>query len=196
MKKLVFILTLAFFASFILPAQSNATSVININYSSPSCLTCSDGSFTVNLSGGCGARIMYAPNLTVTVQYFTGFTYIVNNACPGTYLLLFMGNEECSKDSVLFYTLPFNPTNIFVNSLEQNALSIFPNPFNNELNLQMQNDSKEIEVKIKDVCGKQLKEFTFTQSSEVNTNDLPSGVYFIEIRNSKDETYRTKLIKQ
>src|SRR5690606_198517 len=73
-----------------------------------------------------------------------------------------------------------------VGSLEaENAITLFPNPANQHLNIQFKNpvDGK-IEVFVSNVQGQRLRNRTFDaplQQFQLNTADLSAGVYFLQI---------------
>ena len=77
------------------------------------------------------------------------------------------------------------------------GLSVWPNPFTNQINFAANNLNSEslTEVKIIDVLGKTIVQFNYNHKSELNEtldlSKLSSGMYFINIsNNSKQSVYR------
>lgn len=82
---------------------------------------------------------------------------------------------------------------VTIKDLSGTELSVYPNPFNDELNLEFENHDKQDFVKIfvADITGKvlmitdwRLKEGT--NSSTLNLKKLPQGIYFLTLRNNID----------
>lgn len=81
----------------------------------------------------------------------------------------------------------------------QSNVSIYPNPFQNEINVSIRDMSKndQWEIKIMDVFGKLIKQTEcLEQQSIINTKELPKGVYFYTLVNNKGVVQNGKLISQ
>jgi len=89
---------------------------------------------------------------------------------------------------------PIVITGIKNENLILSSVSVFPNPFTNQLNLT--NTSENIlNVSLNDISGKEiLKNEVNTELYSINTDQIPAGVYFLKI-NSNKETKVYKLIK-
>lgn len=87
-------------------------------------------------------------------------------------------------------------TGITVN--ENNALSIYPNPFTNQINIKL-NESQinKCEFRVYNVLGAEVMYTTILkQVTTIETSNLPSGIYFYQV-NSSNKTIQTgKLIAQ
>ncbi len=69
----------------------------------------------------------------------------------------------------------------------------WPNPFSNEVTIQL--SAAGFEVQVFNINGTKLYEAFTTQTERtINTEDFPSGVYFISV-NQKGQTFHTKMIK-
>ncbi len=69
----------------------------------------------------------------------------------------------------------------------------WPNPFSNEITIQL--SAAGFEVQVFNINGKKLYEVFTTQTEKtINTEDFPSGVYFISV-NKKGQTFHAKMIK-
>jgi hypothetical protein len=104
----------------------------------------------------------------------------------------------------IFYDVSHNDFTISnLTGIRQNSLNnpfglvIFPNPFNSELNVRAWrlNSSLPTELKICDMLGKTIMQFSFTNKNELDENlslsSLSKGVYFIAVTNSsRQSVYR------
>ncbi len=90
---------------------------------------------------------------------------------------------------------------IFIQRLNTNSTNIYPNPVENELNISTQlNVDQLIDVEIFDLSGRLIKQFNLEGLSGentflINTQDLVSGIYFIEISSLESST-SFKLVKE
>jgi type IX secretion system substrate protein/putative pyrroloquinoline-quinone binding quinoprotein len=119
-------------------------------------------------------------------------------------------NPSVSSDySVIksFYTLGSGFASSFYNAADeaaaakQTGLHLFPNPATQMVNLQLNGISESnLEVKLNDVAGKELKHYQFATSSktfnhQIDISSLSPGSYIIEIIGSKQK-WSQVLIKQ
>ena len=74
----------------------------------------------------------------------------------------------------------------------ENHYSVFPNPFNNFIEIGNCNSQDIISVNITSVTGKKV--LTVSKTNKINTENLPTGVYFINIQ-TKNANNTTKLVK-
>jgi len=78
-----------------------------------------------------------------------------------------------------------------------NVASIYPNPVNQELFVSLSNLDAATHVKITDTSGKEVFNTNITSSTtQVNTSDLNSGLYFIEIYQAGNKIQTARFIKQ
>ncbi len=82
--------------------------------------------------------------------------------------------------------LSFNLTEI---QESNNQISVFPNPMNDLLNISMDNFAS---LFIMDATGKIV---ISSDSKEVNTKDLNSGIYFLNVVTTEGKLLSTKLMK-
>jgi len=79
-----------------------------------------------------------------------------------------------------------NPQAYSSSTLDNNALTVFPNPTDGLLNLTLEQPLKiATQIRIYDKMGRSLKEVTFSPldpSLQINVSDLISGVYLIQIQ--------------
>lgn len=89
---------------------------------------------------------------------------------------------------------PEEPTNI--NDLEDRVFSFFPNPVVNSLNVNFKTDAS-FTIKIYNQNGKLIIfEKMNDKNASINLIDLTSGVYFVELIDSRNEKYISKIIKK
>ena len=80
-------------------------------------------------------------------------------------------------------------------SIEKTRLAVFPNPFRDNLNIQL-GDNEGSYIIVYNLLGKKMTEHaTLTETISLETNSWPAGVYFISIYN--DNSMETlKVLKQ
>ena len=85
-----------------------------------------------------------------------------------------------SSTSVDFCTYPASSDNMFTNKI--GGLSIYPNPFKDQLSISFNNEGKRARIKIYNQTGYLVKSMsTDDQKVELNTEDLSGGIYFVNI---------------
>jgi len=75
------------------------------------------------------------------------------------------------------------------------GMTIYPNPFTDNTTIRFSNpDQSRFRIHITDLAGKvvYLEDDIYTDQIEFNRNDLPAGVYFVEMRGSA--VYRGRLV--
>ncbi len=81
-----------------------------------------------------------------------------------------------------------------INQVEQLAANIFPNPFDDELNIHLKvND--QAEVFLYDLTGRMLLRHQFISSISLNTSMLPAGMYVYQLRIQEGMKLFGKLVK-
>lgn len=76
------------------------------------------------------------------------------------------------------------------NDQEQSRLSIYPNPFQNHFNVEM-DISQEVDFRIQDSYGRIVESGQLTKSNSIDLREHPAGVYFMTVRtNSSSEVLR------
>ena len=104
----------------------------------------------------------------------------------------------------IFYDVSNNNFEISIsvglNSLSKNnpiGLSVWPNPFTNQLNFAVGNLKIEsnTEVKVMDVLGKTISQYSYANKTELNEtidlSNVSNGVYFLKVtNNNKQSVYR------
>jgi photosystem II stability/assembly factor-like uncharacterized protein len=90
---------------------------------------------------------------------------------------------------LLKFVGPFTSLNKVDNHVGQLWFTLYPNPVNNQLNINYSTKEKIIEFVISDLTGKFIKSFVINNSNEqnsitVNTSDIEKGMYFIRASNN------------
>ncbi|CAN5539305.1 hypothetical protein BH11BAC1_BH11BAC1_11280 [soil metagenome] len=75
------------------------------------------------------------------------------------------------------------------------SISIFPNPFNDNVNI-LSRGNKLSKIFIYDIAGRILLQKEFTNSITLNTSSLADGVYIYELRNINGTSTKGKVVKQ
>lgn len=132
----------------------------------------------------------------LTLNYFSALN-------PDSIKIYFInGNSNCIHDVVcnLLYldnlTLTNSPLGIEnFNSIEA-AITIFPNPSSNELNIQ-NNSSQLIQFTLyNSLGGKIIDKILMNSTNAINLSEYSSGVYFYKVSNAYQEIKCGKIIKQ
>ena len=164
---------------------------------------------------GTNAAPVSCDSVRILISYNSGTTYSVlvgSTPNDGSELItaptLTSSINTCrikveSKGNVFFDVSNNNFTisiNVGLNALSKNnpiALSVWPNPFNNQFNFAVGNLSIEsvTEVKVMDVLGKIIYQKNYNNKTELNESiDLSNnanGIYFINVtNNNKNSFYR------
>lgn len=100
--------------------------------------------------------------------------------------------DETTGYNNLLQTVTFNNT-LGNDDVQDDSFSIYPNPFTDKITLKLKK-LKPSELKVYDVNGKLIKEFSVFNNDEINLSELSKGIYFICIDNDKSTT--EKLIKK
>jgi hypothetical protein len=135
-------------------------------------------------------------NYTLIKIDFSNISEVKNN--PNFKIrITFEGNTSIADGNNRFdnITLKGNEIGLTINEIKNSIFNIFPNPFQNEINVTGLNNFDVI--KIIDIKSKVVFESKFenTKNKSLDLIDLDSGVYFIEINSNKQKLLQ-KLIKE
>ncbi|WP_326982836.1 fibronectin type III domain-containing protein [Chryseobacterium sp. MYb264] len=118
-------------------------------------------------------------SVSTTGIYYFGFNAIKNNSSDNR---LILDNISIIDNGVLA-----------VNDIDRkNDISVFPNPFDNNLFISNITDVKSIEIK--DVSGRLIKILSVTK--EIHLDTLNSGIYFISLKYKDGSTKTFKTVKK
>lgn len=137
-------------------------------------------------------------------QFF--FNFIDNNgfvSCDGPYY----SETLCYSDNTIG-TIKYSPKSCdYENYLGLNdvvktdcKIVVYPNPSRDNIRIKLSEDAYQTEenfsIIITDMTGNKLKQITLSTDLTLSVGDLNRGIYFIELHNNKNETYRTKFVKE
>ena len=148
--------------------------------------------FTANVTGVALGGTVHFTNLSVGFPNFSHWTFeggtpatyngttppAITYNTPGTYYVKLVVTNDWTSDTLL------KPSYIYVggvgiNELNQNALTIFPNPVKNLMTVQSDNNIKEINLY--DLSGRLvITQMVNSKTINVNTSDLSSGIYTLK----------------
>jgi hypothetical protein len=139
-------------------------------------------------------------SLPWTGVYFDGVPVTITaTANPGYEFKYWEANSNLVSDQhTSSITLNIDTNDVFkahFNILE-NDLSVYPNPFNNEITIKYQLESRaQVGIKLYTVIGQEVAEIvspntaqeagSYTVTYDVNDPGLAQGVYFIELKTSE-----------
>ncbi|PCJ27612.1 MAG: hypothetical protein COA97_03050 [Flavobacteriales bacterium] len=95
-----------------------------------------------------------------------------------------------------FVTVCGGTLSVTENEKEENALLVYPNPFNNELTINYELKNKTAVLEIYNIIGKQIVSQTITQNTTViDLANQANGIYFVTITDGNNRMSK-KVIKQ
>jgi hypothetical protein len=121
----------------------------------------------------------------------------VQSGLTGTYTANYTDQNGCSASKN--YYLKVEVCTGLPEPNGNNAVSIYPNPFNNGLNIEISAEVKisNAFIKIVDVTGKEINRIFINNSiTNINEGALMAGLYFYSIYNNGAKIAGGKLIVQ
>ncbi len=127
----------------------------------------------------------------------SGFTSALQNPTviptePTTYIVTITNTALGCSDTA---SVTINYTTDISESNKGTNVSIFPNPFTNELAIEMQGNNETVNFEIYNSIGQRLSKGCFVEKTVLNVDDFLSGIYFIKLDNGKVHEYK-KIIKK
>lgn len=106
-------------------------------------------------------------------------------------------NQDINQSAIIgsFFNNFCSVTTGVGNTSIENSISIFPNPFSNQLTFNL-TDNEQTTVSLYDCVGRQVLQHTFTNSTTLNTDQLADGIYFYELHNDNGAVKNGKILKQ
>ena len=86
------------------------------------------------------------------------------------------------------------PTGISTSN-NDNEISMYPNPFCDNLNIELKTHEQK-EIILYDISARKLLEQEFTNSVIINTKELANGIYFYVLRNQNGVYRNGKVVKK
>ncbi|MEL6699613.1 MAG: T9SS type A sorting domain-containing protein [Bacteroidota bacterium] len=155
--------------------------------------------------------IMLSVNVSITLAQANIERYVLSQG--GGEGISGTANLSSTLGEPIIYTLE-GPANVtlsqgFQQRVSQNAstkielqssFSLWPNPVEHELSIQLDNPPQSLSLLIYDISGKLLKNHDFgsmkQKTIKVDVQFLPPGIYLLELNLNGREKHRTKMIKR
>jgi len=135
----------------------------------------------------------------VSSRHFTEFNFAANFQNQVDSLKDWIGARLTWMDANMFG----NCWNTAINDINKTEFSLYPNPTNEVSNLKFNlSDKTKLNIAVYDMLGRKVIELNnkeYLQGNndlEINTRDLPKGVYLIKINSQTQIFSSLKLIKQ
>ena len=102
-------------------------------------------------------------------------------------------NENCNSVEEVQAICANLSSDVFESAIEK----VYPNPFNNQINVVLNHPNDKTDVSLFDISGKVLMSQSFLNNEEIilNTENLNQGVYFLNIQNESGKNETIKLVK-
>jgi bilirubin oxidase len=128
-----------------------------------------------------------------SVKFITKFTTFADNITPYMYHCHLLHHED---DGMMgsFLVIDTTASTGIADINFKNNFSIYPNPTTEILNI-VSNTSEKFSVSIFNTLGEKITSANNIQHLQLNINNYPSGLYFIQI-NSDNKFFTQKFIKQ
>ncbi len=149
------------------------------------CLNCANGSATATVVGGTSPyTYLWNTNPPQTTSSIT-------NIFPANYTVLVTDYNGCSQSTSVVVGYNTNGITEFDNT----AVGIYPNPANDLVHIDASSlSSQEYSISLFTLSGQKLKsELVNGAHSKLNVNDVPNGMYLLELR-TKSGLKNQKLI--
>ena len=129
------------------------------------------------------------PSQTVT-SYTQGSTYTITGLKSGTEYTI-LAKSSCNSGAYTSLgTVTTTGTSLNTDSFSSTSFSVYPNPVQNTLTIQLEDTLKKAEIYT--LLGKKVLEST---SKEINTSNLAQGMYVLKVA-TDGKTAIQKIIKQ
>jgi bilirubin oxidase len=128
-----------------------------------------------------------------SVKFITKFTTFADNITPYMYHCHLLHHED---DGMMgsFLVIDTTASTGIADINFKNNFSIYPNPTTEILNI-VSNTSEKFSINIFNTLGEKITSANNIQHLQLNINNYPSGLYFIQI-NSDNKFFTQKFIKQ
>jgi len=122
---------------------------------------------------------------------------------PGTHTYYVMAEDYLGDGTAIdlhgHFLVKFYPESVISANEELHAelpIEIWPNPATDRIRIQYENANEAMVVSILDLQGHVVRQMrNMVSGSEVETSNLPSGIYIVQMSNGKEVGYK-KLVKE
>lgn len=141
-----------------------------------------------------GTGIEYNPSIAVNTM---GNCYIAGDfsspvITAGTNVLINNDNTGFTTDG---YIAKLNNISVgLVSVMDDNGISVYPNPTENSFTIDLNGNTKKSDVIITDIAGNIILKIAIIQSAEVNTKDFATGIYLIHIQSEASSTVKKLVV--
>jgi len=184
---------------FMMPADSSMNNWTIQNYSS----SAGTASYFWDFGDGTTSTLTSPSHTYSTVGTYTVCLTVNSGTCSDTYCsTAFTDSTQIGYGMKKLNAVDMHITNISVgiseNFNDNDHISLFPNPANNELNLSY-NTKESYQVTITDLIGRQHIQTDTNKnanSAKLNIEKLPAGIYVIQLRSNNRSVFNSKFIKE
>ena len=119
---------------------------------------------------------------------------VVTVSAPGIYTLTATNSYSCN--TIVQVTVVNCISGIEQNLISNNAISVFPNPFTDELHIEVAGQRKNYALDIYSALGVLVKKQTITEERTViNLKNEPAGIYFVYVLDGQNAIKAAKIVK-
>jgi hypothetical protein len=168
----------------------------------------STGNVTVLSSGSVGA--MYSFNAGITIDPINNLYYyqapgrligismttgdivnnsIINNITAAPYFDLMRHYQNC------YTALPRRNNTLSIDDIEATNFTVYPNPSNDFISINTDNNSSSLKLTIIDMLGKEMMSMNYEINSQINISALNIGQYVLVLQDETGNTKRIKFLK-
>jgi hypothetical protein len=168
----------------------------------------STGNVTVLSSGSVGA--MYSFNAGITIDPINNLYYyqapgrligismttgdivnnsIINNITAAPYFDLMRHYQNC------YTALPRRNNTLSIDDIEATNFTVYPNPSNDFISINTDNNSSSLKLTIIDMLGKEMMSMNYEMNSQINISALNIGQYVLVLQDETGNTKRIKFLK-
>jgi len=135
-------------------------------------------------------------SISITLAFVFGRDYQTTGAQAGVVVMQERVDSIRSYYLTDFGTVCGGALSVADNEEKENALLVYPNPFNNELIINYELENNAATLAVYNLIGEQIKTQTITQKTTViDLANEPNGIYFVSITDGSNRLSR-KVIKQ
>ncbi|HKR05985.1 MAG TPA: T9SS type A sorting domain-containing protein [Bacteroidia bacterium] len=163
----------------------NSLSVIKVEYF-----------FDVDNGFGNNSFVLVNPSTDSTWNFDIPYNQLPVTWTPNDTLFLRVQDSVKTNWSITTMIDSLNFTMVGINELaEVSGLSVYPNPFSNELTVTVKGKEK-VQIAVLNEAGQVMSGCMVEQSAKINTEHYAAGTYTIYIWDKNHKRYGSKIIKQ